>query len=41
MKDKLLSNAIEGMLGKGLDLTTIASILGLTEMEVKKFIETK
>ena len=29
------------MLGKGMDLATIASILGLTEVEVKKFIETK
>ena len=39
-KDKLLTNAIEGMLGKGMDMATVASILGLTEVEVKHFIAT-
>ena len=38
-KDKLLSNAVEGRLGKGMDMATIASILGLTEAEIKDYLE--
>ena len=38
---KLLTNAIEGMLSKGMDMTTIASILGLTENESMNYLDSR
>ena len=38
---KLLTNAIEGMLSKGMDMTTIASILGLTENESINYLDSR
>ena len=37
-KDKLLTNAIEGMLSKNMDLQTIASILGMSESELSDYL---
>ena len=37
-KDKLLTNAIEGMLSKNMDLQTIASILGMSELELSDYL---
>ena len=37
-KDKFLANAIEGMIGKGIDLQTIASILGMPESELANYL---
>lgn len=38
---KLLTNAIEGMLSKGMDMTTITSILGLTENESMNYLDSR
>ena len=37
-KNKLLTNAIEGMLSKNMDLQTIASILGMSELELSDYL---
>ncbi|MDD7232250.1 MAG: hypothetical protein PUH44_01070 [Bacteroidales bacterium] len=37
-KNKLLTNAIEGMLSKNMDLQTIASILGMSESELSDYL---
>ena len=38
VKKKLLTNAIEGMLSKNMDLQTIASILGMSESELSDYL---
>ena len=38
VKNKLLTNAIEGMLSKNMDLQTIASILGMSELELSDYL---
>ena len=38
VKNKLLTNAIEGMLNKNMDLQTIASILGMSESELSDYL---
>ena len=38
VKNKLLTNAIEGMLSKNMDLQTIASILGMSESELSDYL---
>ena len=37
--NKLLTNAIEGMLSKNMDLQTIASILGMSELELSDYLQ--
>lgn len=37
-KDRLLANAIEGMRGKGMDTGVIASILGLSEAAMDRYV---
>ena len=38
VKNKLLTNAIEGMLSKNMDIQTIASILGMSELELSDYL---
>lgn len=38
-KDRLLANAIEGMRCQGMDIQVIASILGLSEAEMERYVQ--